>query len=63
MKISQSTTEQFGGTATPGATAEEVAEGMLQSTGHSNTWPTLFVAMSLTWRGAWRPTCRATSTG
>jgi phosphomethylpyrimidine synthase len=30
MKISHSITEQFGGTAAAGATAEEVAEGMLQ---------------------------------
>ncbi|WP_406124315.1 hypothetical protein [Streptomyces sp. NBC_00989] len=30
MKISQSITAQFGGTAAAGATAEEVAEGMLQ---------------------------------
>lgn len=30
MKISQSITEQFGGTAAAGATAEEVAEGMLR---------------------------------
>ncbi|MFC9631341.1 phosphomethylpyrimidine synthase ThiC [Streptomyces mirabilis] len=30
MKISQSITEQFGGTAAAGASAEEVAEGMLQ---------------------------------
>lgn len=30
MKISQSINEQFGGTAAAGASAEEVAEGMLQ---------------------------------
>jgi phosphomethylpyrimidine synthase len=30
MKISQSITERFGGGAADGATAEEVAEGMLQ---------------------------------
>ncbi|MEV3952327.1 MULTISPECIES: hypothetical protein [Streptomyces] len=30
MKISQSITKQFGGTAAAGATAEKVAEGMLQ---------------------------------
>ncbi|MER7924131.1 hypothetical protein ABTY96_13570 [Streptomyces sp. NPDC096057] len=30
MKISQSITAQFGGTAAAGATAEEVAEGILQ---------------------------------
>jgi phosphomethylpyrimidine synthase len=30
MKISHSITEQFGGTAAAGATAAEVAEGMLQ---------------------------------
>jgi phosphomethylpyrimidine synthase len=30
MKISQSITAQFGGTAAAGATAEEAAEGMLQ---------------------------------
>jgi phosphomethylpyrimidine synthase len=30
MKISQSITERFGGTAAEGASQEEVAEGMLQ---------------------------------
>jgi phosphomethylpyrimidine synthase len=30
MKISQSITERFGGATAEGATAEEVAEGMLQ---------------------------------
>ncbi|UXY32914.1 hypothetical protein [Streptomyces sp. HUAS TT20] len=30
MKISQSITERFGGTAAAGASPEEIAEGMLQ---------------------------------